>query len=95
LKKIIAARKAHAALAGHETTVIDTGNSAVFGYLRIGDEKRVLVLGNFTEREQPVHANLLRLYGLGYHYTDLLTGDVFPPDDFVMKPYQFLCLQAD
>ncbi|NMB60547.1 MAG: amylosucrase, partial [Chloroflexi bacterium] len=40
LKKIIAARKAHAALAGHETTVIDTGNSAVFGYLRIGDEKR-------------------------------------------------------
>ena len=95
LKKIIAARKANPALAGHETTVIDTGNSAVFGFLRAGGEKRVLVLGNFTEREQPVQANLLRLYGLGYHYTDLLTGDVFPPADFVMKPYQFLCLQAE
>ncbi len=95
LKKIIAARKAHPALAGHETTVIDTGNSAVFGFLRAGGDKRVLVLGNFTEREQPVQANLLRLYGLGYHYTDLLTGEVFPPADFVMKPYQFLCLQAE
>lgn len=95
LKKIIAARKAHAALAGHETTVIDTGNPAVFGFLRAGGDKRVLVLGNFTEREQPVQANLLRLYGLGYHYTDLLTGEVFPPADFAMKPYQFLCLQAE
>jgi len=95
LKKIIAARKANAALGGHETTVLDTGNPAIFGFLRAGGDKRVLVLGNFTEREQPVHANLLRLYGLGYHYVDLLTGETFPPADFVMKSYQFLCLQAE
>jgi len=95
LKKVITLRKNNPALSGNQTDFIDTGNPAVFGFLRTGGDQRVLVLANFTERKQPVQANLLRLYGRGYKYYDLLSDSVFPPADFVMNPYQFVCLQAE
>lgn len=95
LKKIIAVRKANAALGSRETDFFDTGNPSVFGFARTDGKQRVIVLANFSEKEQSVPANLLRLYGLGYHYYDLLSENVFPPTDFVMKPYQFVCLQAE
>ncbi len=95
LKKIIAVRKSNSALSGTETDFINTGNPSVFGYVRTDGSRRVVVLANFSEREQSVQANLLRLYGLSYEYYDLLSDSVFPPADFVMKPYQFVCLQAE
>ncbi len=95
LKKIITVRQSNTALGGHQTDFIDTGNPSVFGYLRSGADHRVLVLANFSEREQPIQANLLRLYGLGYQFTDLLTGADFLPIDFKMSAYQFICLLAE
>jgi len=92
LKKLVEIRKNNSVFAGHQTEIIDTGNPHVFGFLRIGDDQRALILANFSEHEQPVPANLLRLYGLGYLYTDLLSGNPFPPVDFQMSPYQFICL---
>jgi amylosucrase len=94
LKKIIAIRKSNVALCGHQTDFIDTGNPAVFGFLRTENAQRELVLANFSDHEQPVMANLLRLCGLGYQYTDMLTGRAFPPEDFKMVGYQFLILQT-
>ncbi len=95
LKKIIAVRRANTAFGGRETDFFDTGNPSVFGFARADGTQRIIVLANFSEKEQSVPANLLRLYGLGYHYYDLLSENVFPPADFVMKPYQFVCLQAE
>jgi glycosidase len=93
LQDLITLRKSHAAFVGQQTEFIATGNDAIFGFLRISAGSRVLVLANFSETAQPVSANLLRLYGLGYEYIDLMTGKAFPPTDFQMTPYQFLCLQ--
>ncbi len=95
LKKIIAVRRANPAFRGGEMDFFDAGNPSVFGFARSDGNQRIIVLANFSEKEQSVPANLLRLYGLGYHYYDLLSENVFPPVDFVMKPYQFVCLQAD
>ena len=94
MKEMIAVRKKNAAFSGHQTDILDTGNDAVFGFLRTHQNSRVLVLANFSENEQPVSANLLRLYGLGYRFIDLMTDEDFPPVDFKMTAYQFLCLQA-
>jgi len=94
MKEIITLRKQNETFSGHETEIIDTGNEAVFGFVRVNSNTRVLILANFSEKEQPVSANLLRLYGLGYQFTDLLTANSFAPVDFKMAAYQFLCLQA-
>jgi glycosidase len=94
MQAIISLRKNNTAFSGHETEILDTGNDAVFGFLRVRQNTRVLVLANFSEKEQPVSANLLRLYGLGYKFTDLITGKSFSPVDFKMPAYQFVCLLA-
>jgi amylosucrase len=94
LKKIIAVRQSTAALTGHQTNFIDTGNPSVFGFLRTEGDQRVLVLANFSEPDQLIPANLLRLYGLGYQYIDMMTGKTFPPEDFTMEGYEFLILNT-
>ena len=73
--------------------VVDTGSDHVLGYSRTFDGQRVLVLGNFSEHEQVVPGNLLRLYGLSYHFTNLLTGAAVPFGDLKLAPYEFVCLK--
>ena len=94
LQKIIAMRKAHAVFAGHETEIIDTGNPHVLGFLKIHAGERVLALANFSEDTQVIPTNLLRLYGLGYHFIDLLSGEALPWKDVALNSYQFICLKA-
>lgn len=94
LQKIISLRRSNSALGGHETVFIETGNISVFGYLRTNGNQRLLVLANFSEREQPVLADRMGLDGWEHACTDLLSGSTIPSLDMVMKPYQFLCLKA-
>jgi amylosucrase len=59
--------------------VINAGNDHIFAYVRThaaGGEgrTRVLVLANFSEHTQPLRANELRLYGLGYRFRELVSG---------------------
>ncbi|MDQ5854534.1 MAG: alpha-amylase family glycosyl hydrolase, partial [Chloroflexota bacterium] len=91
LCRLIEVRKRHAVFAGVETDVIDTGNDHVFGYVRRHEGGRVLVLANFTEREQRFAANQARLYGLGYAFTDLVAGQAITLDgDVLLEPYRFV-----
>ena len=95
LRRLIALRQAHPLLAGVATDPVDPGNDHVLGYVRrhAPDPGRLLVLANFTERDQPVAANQLRLHGLGYAFTDLVTGDPIAADaDLALAPYQFVWL---
>lgn len=95
LRHLITLRQQTPAFAGVATDVIDAGNDHVFGYVRrgAGAGGRVLVLANFTEREQPVAANHLRLHGLAYAFTDLVTGDTVGLErDLALAPYQFVWL---
>jgi amylosucrase len=95
LKGLIAVRRECPAFGRGEMLVVDSGNPQVFGYVRQGDGARVLALANFSEREQRVAANTVRLHGLSYAFTDLVTGQaVSAEDDLVLEAYRFVWLMA-
>ena len=95
LCELIRLRKAHPALGLGETEIIDSGSPHVFGYVRQHQGQRILILANFVEQEQRIAANELRLHGLSYSFTDLVTGEQFSPDqDLVLGPGRFVWLKA-
>jgi glycosidase len=94
LKQLIKLRKENIAFSGIDLEVIDTGNEHVLGYIRQNEDQRVLVFANFTEKEQMVPGNLLRLHSFGKKITDLISGDTFPLGNIILEPYRFLCLMA-
>ena len=94
LKSLIAMRKSEPVFSGHKTEIIDSGNSHVFGFLRANDGARALVLANFSEKEQIVLGNLLRLYGLSYGFKDLLKDQTVNTKNLSLEPFELLCLKA-
>jgi len=95
MQRMIRARKSAPGLRGSQAEVIDSGSAAVFAYVRSGDGQRVLVLANFSEHEQVVEFNRLRLNGLGYHFTDLVNGPSLPVgEDLKLGPYQYVWLDC-
>jgi glycosidase len=94
LCRLIALRKAQPAFSGGELEVVDTGNAHVLGFVRSSAGQRLLVLANFSERQQTVAFNQLRLYGLSYRFRDLVTGAEIPLGDFTLEPYRFACLEG-
>ncbi len=96
LRRLIELRRAMPALAGHETEIVDPGNDGVFAVVRRHAGRRLLVLANVTDRAQTVAANELRLHGLAYSFTDLVTGEaVATTADMVLAPYRLAWLTAD
>lgn len=91
-ERLITLRKNCPAVADGLLQGMDTGSSRVLGYLRVHTGGQALVLANFSEQEQVIPANLLRLYGLSYHFTDLVTGAELPPGDLTLDAFQFVCL---
>jgi amylosucrase len=100
LQRLIRVRKATPAFGGVEMQVIETGSEHVFGFVRAravdGREERVVVLANVSEHDLRLDANILRLYGLGYRFRELISGREMALDEGVLllEPYQVLWLQA-
>ncbi len=95
LRRLIVLRKESPAFGGGETEIIDTGNPHVLGYVRRYEGERILILASFSEGAQRIAANDLRLHGLGYAFTDLVTGEQISSDeDLVLEPYRFVWLKA-
>jgi len=93
LVRLIEARKHTPALAGGETEVIDSGNGAVFCYLRRHGEASLLALVNVTERQQRVSAHAISRRLEGHTLHDLVSGEaVAPYGDLALEPYQFVWL---
>ncbi|MBX3014374.1 MAG: alpha-glucosidase C-terminal domain-containing protein [Caldilineaceae bacterium] len=94
LQQLIAVRKAHPGFAGNQMAIINLGSDHIFAFVRTHAQERILVLANFTEREQRIPANELRLYGLGYHFTDLIRQQPLSltADPITLEPYQVLWL---
>jgi amylosucrase len=93
LRRLIELRQQHSALANGDIEVMRTGNDHVFGYVRRHHGERLLVLANFTEREQIVTANEIRLHGLNYDFTDLISNhSVTLGQDVKLQPYQVMWL---
>jgi amylosucrase/maltose alpha-D-glucosyltransferase/alpha-amylase len=86
-------RQQNLAFTRAETQILDTGNNHVFAFFRNHDEHSVLVLANFTEREQRLDARRLRLMGLRKTVVDLNAGrTITATAELVMEPYQFMLL---
>jgi hypothetical protein len=54
-----------------------------------------LIFANFSDREQTLDVNLLRLYGLSYNFTDLVRGSSIPFENLRLEPYQLLCVKPE
>ncbi len=91
LKRLIKLRKSNPVFSGSDMQVINTGSDFVLGYMRAHNSHRALIFANFSEHEQNIPANLLRLYGLSYEFEDLFTGKKIPFADLNLEPYQFFC----
>ena len=95
LQHLIAIRKAHRVFGGdsHQTEIIATGNPHIFGYVRQREGERVVALANFSEWEQRIPPNEIRLQGLSYQFTDLVSaGPLTLETDLVLGPYRFVWL---
>jgi amylosucrase len=93
LQHLIQLRKQHPALSGGDLQVIESGNPHLFGYIRNGAGQRLLIIANFSARQQPYESNRLRVYGPGYRFTDLVSGKPITADRTLMvEPYQILWL---
>ncbi len=96
LQRLVHVRRATPALAGQDMTVVDADNPHVFGYVRQAAGQRVLALANFSEHVQFVPASVLRIHGLAYTFTDLVSEQaVNLADRLRLEPYQFMWLCAE
>ena len=70
---------------------VELNNQAVFGFHK---ENKMMVLANFSEREQWVDANRFSWFGLPGEMTDLLTGRKVRTYDnqILLGPYEYLWL---
>ncbi|NOK59895.1 MAG: DUF3459 domain-containing protein [Chloroflexi bacterium AL-W] len=95
LAHLIQLRKEQQALWNGGTQVIESGNLHVFGYIRQHKQQRLLIMANFSEQPQVVDANQLRIYGLGYRFTDLITGHAITSEQPLhLDAYQYVWLEA-
>lgn len=91
LLKLVRIRQQNEAFSKGDTEIIDVGNNHVFGYFRYHAGHNVLVLANFTERQQAVAGNRLRLLGLRKTLTDIVSGKtVRATEQLLLEPYQLL-----
>jgi glycosidase len=88
MQRLAALRKSTPALGGQEFQWIDTGDGRVFGFVRGSGAQRLVVLANFSEQECRLPGNLLRLYGLGYDFVDLLAKEPVSGAEIGLGAYQ-------
>lgn len=95
LSDLIGMRTNNQVFAGGTLEVLNTGNEHILGFVRVNNNQRAIVLSNFSEEKQELSANTLRLYGLSYRFTNLLTGENLPFADLSLAGYDFLCLSPE
>src|SRR5438067_1222312 len=95
LVRLIDLRKQQPAIYGNETEFVETGNGHLFGYVRHGGAQRLFVVTNFSEHPQEMDADRLRVYGPGFSFTDIITGQTLTADrSLKLEPYQYMWLVA-
>jgi amylosucrase len=95
LARLIHLRKLQPALWGGTAEFVETGNPHLFGFVRQGGGQHLLVIASFSEQPQAMDGNRLRVYGPGYHVTDLITTQAYTASEpLQLEPYQCVWLQA-
>lgn len=84
------------ALAGQQTEMLETENPRVLGYIRSHQGSRLIVLANFSERNQAVAGNVLRTAGLGRFFRNHLGEETVASSGTIeMEPYQVMWLERE
>jgi amylosucrase/maltose alpha-D-glucosyltransferase/alpha-amylase len=95
LLRLAQIRQQNLAFTRADTEIMDAGNDQVFGYFRQHEDQNILVLANFSERQQIVAAKRLRLLGMRKTLTDVLAGKtVVATQQLVIEPYQLMVLMG-
>jgi len=95
LLRLAQIRQQNLAFTRADTQIMDAGNDQVFGYFRQHEDQNILVLANFSERQQIVAAKRLRLLGMRKTLTDVLAGKtVVATQQLVIEPYQLMVLMG-
>jgi amylosucrase/maltose alpha-D-glucosyltransferase/alpha-amylase len=93
LLRLIQLRQQNLAFTRAETIFTDTGVQHVLGFFRTHEQYSVLVLANFSEKEQRLEARRLRHMGMRKMMVDLYAGStITATQELVMAPYQLMVL---
>ena len=95
LTRLIRLRQEQPAFWDGEMEVAESANPHIFSFVRQHGGQRVLVLANFSEYAQLMDENQARVYGVGYSFTDLISGQTRTAEKPLrLEPYQYLWLSA-
>ncbi|MEM8832239.1 MAG: cyclomaltodextrinase C-terminal domain-containing protein, partial [Cyanobacteria bacterium P01_G01_bin.19] len=93
LLKLIQIRQHNRAFSRAKTEFIDTGSDRIFGYFRHHQGQNVLVLANFSDRQETIAGKQLRWLGMRKILTDLVSGKtVSAVKELILEPYQLAIL---
>lgn len=92
LSKLINIRKESDIFSYGDMEVMDMVNEHILGFVRSSGTKKVIVLANFTEEEQLIPKQILRIYGASEALFNLVTGNKFPLADLTLEPYELAIL---
>ena len=93
LLKLIRLREKTHALSGSDTEFVDTGNDYLLAYFRHNEDNGVFIIANFSNEEQNIAGNRLRLLGLSKTVTDVVSGKtITASQNLTIEPYQFMML---
>ncbi len=94
IKDAINIRKTNDVFSIGEMEVMDLGNEHVLGFVRFSGTKRVIVLANFSEAEQLISQQVLRIYGASEYLSNLATGVRHKLEDLTLVPYETKLLEV-
>ena len=91
--RLVWLRQNNRAFTRSETEIVDSGNRHVLSYFRHNPDQTLLMLANFSDREQSISGARLRQLGLRRTVTDLMAGQVvLAAQSLELAPCQFMVL---
>ena len=91
--KLFSLRKRLPAMQNGGMEVMATGNPHLFGYLRVFDDQKILVVNNFSEESQKMDAVHLNACGAEGNVINLMNNEkLFLSDGLVLNDYQSVWL---
>jgi len=95
LTRLIRLRTEQPAIWDGAMEVVETGSPQLFGFVRQHAGQRLLVVANFSEHPREMDGNRLRVYGPGYNFTDLISGNSIAAESSLrLDAYQCVWLAA-
>jgi glycosidase len=87
MAKLFRLRKEIPAFQNGGMEVISTGNPHLFGYIRVFENQKILVINNFADKPQKMDTGRLEIYGSGRDVINLLRDEIVSINGGLMIGY--------